>query len=83
MSIVTANELKKKGVSSFLPTLKEEGEVVVTVRGKPKYLVLPIQVYQRFREYELTRALEESHDDIKKGRIFEESVDAHMKRIES
>ena len=37
----------------------------------------------QLREYELDAAIKESLEDIKNGRIIEESVEEHLKRIKS
>lgn len=51
--------------------------------GKNKYVVLSIEEYSQLREYELEAAIKESEEDIKNGRIYDESIDDHMKRITS
>jgi PHD/YefM family antitoxin component YafN of YafNO toxin-antitoxin module len=53
METVTANELKTKGVSAVEDRLKIEGEVIITVRGRHKYVVMSLEKYSRLREYEL------------------------------
>ena len=40
MSKLTANEIKTKGVGIFDEVLKDEGETVISVRGKDKYVVM-------------------------------------------
>jgi len=78
---ITANDLKTKGVSLIEEETSEYGEAVITVRGKVKYVVLPIEKYNELREYELLAAAEESRKDIEEGRFNTESVEDHMKRI--
>lgn len=79
--IITANELKTKGVS----ILSEEGtdydEVIISVRGKNKYVVLPIEKYTLLRECELEAALRDAKRDIKEGNYVKEPVAKHIKRI--
>jgi prevent-host-death family protein len=78
---ITANELKTKGVSILNDETADGTEVIITVRGKNKFVVLPIKKYNYLRECELEAALLESKRDIKEGRFVKESVEKHIKRI--
>ena len=78
---ITANDLKTKGVSLIEEEAAEYGEAIITVRGKVKFVVIPIEKYNEFREYELLAALDESRKDIEEGRFKTESVEDHIKRI--
>ena len=80
-NIITANELKTKGVSALEEITNQDSEAIITVRGKKKFVVLSIEEYNYLREYELEAAINESLKDIKAGRVFDESIDDHMKRI--
>ena len=77
--IITANELKTKGISVFSDSTGEE--VIITIRGKSKYVVLPIEKYNYFREFELENALAETRKDIKEGKFKKESIENHIKRL--
>lgn len=79
--IITANELKTKGVSLLNEETIGDTEVIITVRGKNKYVVLPIEKYNYLRECELEAALAETKKDIKEGKFIKESVEKHIKRI--
>ncbi len=79
--IITANELKMKGVSILDAESSDDSEVIITVRGKSKYVVLPIEKYNYLRECELDAALSEVKKDIKDGKFKKESVEKHIKRI--
>ena len=79
--IITANELKTKGVSVLDEETSDGNEVIVTVRGKNRYVVVPIEKYNYLRECELEAALLETKRDIKEGKFVKESVDKHVKRI--
>ena len=81
MTSITANDLKTKGVSVVESALKQDGEAVITVRGKRKYVVLDFSTYNKLREYELDMALQEARSDIANGNYNTESVDEHMKRV--
>ena len=81
MTSITANDLKTKGVSIVEEALLDDGEAIITVRGKEKYVVIDMKQYSKLREYELEVALLEARADVAAGRIKRESVDAHMKRV--
>lgn len=78
---ISANELKTNGVSLLEKITEEQDEAIITVRGKQKFVVLTIDEYNRLRECELEAAYLESIEDLKEGRIYEDSVDDHLKRI--
>jgi hypothetical protein len=83
LSTIEANDLKVRGVKLIEQYVSEneQQEVLVNVRGKTKYAILPIKYFNKLRECEIESALKESLDDIKSGKIFIESVDKHIKRI--
>ena len=81
MAGITANDLKTKGVSVLESVLQQDGEAVITVRGKRKYIVLDFNTYNRLREYELEVAVQEARKDIADGNYKTENVDEHMKRL--
>ena len=81
MNTVTANELKTKGISAVESRLKVDEEVIISVRGKDRYVVMDLDKYARLREYELTIALQEAKADVEAGRIITESVAEHVKRV--
>ena len=83
MTSITANELKTKGVSVLDKETGGESEVIISVRGKNKYVVLPIEKYNYLRECELETALLEAKRDIRQKKFVKESVEKHIKRITS
>ena len=82
-NIVTANELKTKGISRIDEITSNGEEAIISVRGKQRYVVLTVEQYNYFRECELEAALVETRRDVERGDIVEESVEAHMQRITS
>lgn len=82
-NIVTANELKTKGISRIDEITSNGDEAIISVRGKQRYVVLTVEQYNYFRECELEAALVETRRDVERGDIVEESVEAHMQRITS
>ena len=81
MNSITANELKTNGVSIVENALQAEDEVIVTVRGKDKYVIIELNKYSKLRDYELEIALLEARADVAEGRVKRESVAEHMKRV--
>jgi prevent-host-death family protein len=81
MDAVTANELKTRGVSVVEDRLKSDDEVIISVRGQDKYVVMSLEKYSRLRECELEIAVKEAQADYEAGRVITESVDDHMKRV--
>ena len=78
---ITANDLKTKGISIVAEEVAQYGEAVVTVRGKNKYVIIPVEKYNELREYELLAALEETRKAIAEGDYVIESAKDHIKRI--
>jgi len=81
MKTIAANHLKTQGVSSIQAALEDATEVLISVRGKERYVVLGLEEYNRLRACELEAALYETRKQIAQGDYLEESVDEHMIRI--
>ncbi len=83
VKILTANELKQKGATALKNATSDNNEVIITVRGKSEYVVLPISLYNHLRENELEIALIESKKDVEDGKFIEETVEEHIRKITS
>ena len=83
MTALTANDLKTKGVSAIEQLLQTAQEVVISVRGKPRYVVMEIAQYEHLREQELEVAWFQSREDITAGRFRVESAEDHVARIQT
>jgi prevent-host-death family protein len=81
MSSVTANDLKTRGISAVEDRLEAGEDVIISVRGKDRYVVMSLEKYDQLREFELEMALREARADYEAGRVVTESVDEHMRRI--
>ena len=81
MNTVTANELKTRGISAVEDLLETEEEVIISVRGVPKYVLMDLEKYARLRESELDMAIKEARADYEAGCVVTESVDDHMTRV--
>lgn len=83
MNMISANDLKTKGVAAIQAALDQQDEAVISVRGKQRFVVVDIEHYQYLRECELSAAIIESKADINAERFVEESAEAHLARLES
>lgn len=82
MTVVTANDLKTRGISDIERLLQDEAEVVISVRGKPRYVVMDIAYYDYLRECEIASAWLQSKVDITEGRYRHESAAEHIARVQ-
>ena len=64
MAVVPANDLKTKGVSDIERLLQDAQEVVISVRGMPRYVVMDIAHYDFLRECELVAAWSQARADL-------------------
>ncbi len=80
--VVAANDLKVKGVQIFEHLLKSFDEVLVSVRGRNKYVVVDIDRYERLREFELEHALQEVRAEIAAGKSRTMTAQEHLDEIE-
>lgn len=83
MEMIVANELKVKGVSSIQHALEKSSEAMISVRGRGSYIVMEVEEYNRLRECELEAALYETRQQVAAGKYVEESVEAHIQRIQA
>lgn len=81
MNALTANDLKTRGVSAVEEGLQHNDELLISVRGKERYVVMAIETYNRLRELELAAAVAEAKADYEAGRYTTCSVDEHIKRV--
>ncbi len=82
-NVVTANELKTRGVSRLDEITAKGDEAIISVRGRQRYVVLTVEQYNHLRECELEAALAETRKDLENGDVIEESVEEHIRRITS
>lgn len=80
MDFITANELKTKGISAIKKIIDKQEIPVLTERGKEKFVVIDIEEYNKFREYQLDQALKEAYEEIKTGN-YKEGIKEHLKDI--
>ncbi|MBN2896585.1 MAG: prevent-host-death protein [Campylobacterales bacterium] len=80
--IISANDLKTKGVSLLDTLFTTLEEVVISVRGKNRYVVIDIERYQKMRALELDAAYNEVMEEIKRGDVATMSVAEHLKEVD-
>ena len=66
--VIPANDLKTKGVSIIESMLETLDEVLISIRGKNRYVVVDMNRYNYLRECELEKALRDTQEDLKNGR---------------
>ncbi len=79
--VINANEVKKRGVSVFEELLKKWDEIIITFRGKKKYVVIDIDRYNELREKELELAYKEVLEDYKNGEYKIVNAKKHIENI--
>jgi hypothetical protein len=83
MTAISANELKTRGVAAIQSALENEPEAAISVRGKVRYVVMPVEQFHHLRECELESALMQTRADLAAGRAVRESPEAHLERLKS
>lgn len=79
--MITANELKIRGIKAIEEGLKDQPEVAISVRGKVKYVAMTVEQYEQMRVAELEVAYQQVMEDVKAGRYIVESAEEHIARV--
>ena len=79
--MITANELKIKGIKALEEGLKDQKEVAISVRGRTKYIAMTLDQYEYMRQIELDHAYEQVMKDVKEGKYIIESAEEHIARV--
>lgn len=79
--MITANDLKTKGIACLEENLADQPEAIITVRGKQSFVVMKIEHYHYLREMELEAALYETRQDLSAGRFTQEAIDQHVDEL--
>lgn len=82
MSDITANDLKTRGVSALETALVDDNEAVISVRGKPRYVVMDIAHYEQLREAEIFAAWQEARAAEARGDYVSETAGEHIARLQ-
>ena len=81
--IITANELKIKGVNILSDNVIQNNTAVITVHGKKKYMILDVAYYEYLQECELERAINDSKNDIQNGDFKEMTAKEHINQLKN
>ena len=79
--IVMANDVKTKGVKLFDQLFEKAEEVIISVRGKNKYVVIDIERYKQLRALELDKAYDDTMADIEAERYKTMTADEHIEEL--
>ena len=80
MERLSGQDLKTKGVTGIAAALKQHEECLITVHGRPRYVVMPIAHLEYYRERDLELASLEVKKDIDQGN-YTTDLQAHLKEI--
>ncbi len=78
--IVAANDLKKKGVKLIDELIKKGYDIIISVRGKQKYVIVDIDKYEKLKDSEIELAYIEAMKDFKE-KNYHTDIEAHIKNI--
>lgn len=78
--MITANELKTKGIKAIEEQLGQTPEAAITVHGKVKYVAITVEKYEEMRLAELEVAYMQCKKDIEVGN-YTTSLDEHFAEL--
>ncbi len=78
---ISLNQLTNQNISLIENNLNENKELIITVDGEERFVIMLREHYQYLRECELEVALYQSKSCLERGDFVIESVDDHIKRI--
>ncbi|MGB4847298.1 MAG: hypothetical protein WBP41_05230 [Saprospiraceae bacterium] len=79
--MITANEIKTRGVKAIEDGLSKDDRLSISVRGRVKYVVLKAEDYESLRLAEMEMAYQQTVKDIDKGQFTIETSAQHMDRL--
>lgn len=79
--MITANDIKTRGVKAIEEAMEQDDRQEITVRGQVKYVVLKAEDYEALRMAEMEIAYQQAEKDIKEGLYTFETAEAHMERL--
>lgn len=82
IAAVSANELKVKGISTLEAILESQDEAIISVRGKPRYVVMDLTHYEQLREAEIHSAWQEARAAKAQGDYHIDTADSHIPRLQ-
>ena len=79
--MITANELKIKGIKAIEEQLSQTPEAVITVHGKVKYVAMTVEQFDKMRMAELEVAYMLCKKDIEEGN-YTTSLEEHFAELD-
>ena len=78
--MINVVDLRKRGIKAVEEEIKRENKAIISFKGRPAYVMLPIEEYEKL-------ALDKAYNELKikkeKGEAFISSADELIKRIEN
>lgn len=81
MTVLAANERKRRGISAVAEILHDEDQASISVRGQERSIIMTAEHYRKMREFELAAAVEETRADIAAGRFKNHSIAEHIAEV--
>ncbi|MCB4204648.1 type II toxin-antitoxin system Phd/YefM family antitoxin [Deferribacterales bacterium Es71-Z0220] len=78
--IISANQLKQRGISLINELAQKFDEIIVSFRGKNKYVIMDIERYEKLRESEIELAYQKALKDIE-NKKFHSDIENHLENI--
>jgi PHD/YefM family antitoxin component YafN of YafNO toxin-antitoxin module len=83
LNVVT---LRNRGIKAINEEIDKNGIATLTYRGKPKYVILDINEYEKLREMELLLAYYQAKEDLKNNNAEmvknEEELKKHLNELQ-
>ena len=77
---ITAQQIKTRWTAIIEEGMKDSSELFLSVRWEPKYVIIDLDTYNKYRESELAIAISESERDIELWR-YSDNIDDHIKQL--
>ena len=85
--MISAIELRNRGLKAIEDELKVENEGVISYKGKPKYVVIPYEKYEKLMALELDLAYKEVMQNIDDGKYkvlkSSEDIEKHINSLKN
>ncbi|WP_024789038.1 type II toxin-antitoxin system Phd/YefM family antitoxin [Lebetimonas sp. JH292] len=78
--MINVVDLRKRGIKAIEEEIKKENRAIITFKGKPAYVMLPIKEYEKIM---LDKAYNELKAKKEKNEAFVSGADELIKRIEN
>ena len=82
MTTITANELGVDGIALIEAGLKKTSEIVISVEGKNRFVVMDVEHYQQLQDMQQLSLWQASEHDIATG-AFHNDLERHLARVKA